>query len=147
MAPSIKIRRNHTAQLFVGTHSGHTPLSHTGKELLLGKVGHLQTNPDCPTSATFSYLMPGRKGPSFIITYCMLWDHFSSMLCSSGFFCLLAIGSLGLTISILKQQGQFSPCSSIHRHNLIANVSPVLSCSSVLFSLPVPLFYVQVYVS
>lgn len=122
MALSIKIRWKHTAHFFVDTHSGHTQvLSHTGKELLLGEVGHLQTNPDCPTSATFTCLH------SFLHNYICHGITFPPCFAPQAF----SFGNLGLTISILKQQGQFSPCSSIYRHNLIANASPVLSLAPV----------------
>lgn len=55
----------------------------------------------------------------------MEWDHFTPVPHSSGLHSVLAIGSLTVTISILKRQGQFPPCSRICLHNLIANASPI----------------------
>lgn len=60
---------------------------------------------------------------------------------------VLANGSLTLTISILKRQGQFPPCSRICLHNLIAEASPVTTAPASEFSSPLPPSCVQSYSS
>lgn len=86
-----------------------------------------------PLSPTVFWLEP--KRPPWLIAY-----RVGSLFLRNLHFSLhtaLLTGSLTVTISILKQRGQFPPCSRIWLHNLIANASPVSAPTSG-FSFPNP---------